>query len=98
MPLDVAKGHHTAFSRFKRNKVNCAVVPEPSERATGTMFRDGSWRPPLSAVICSSLQLVMFRVKIFAIVFGDRRRSRTGLPAASLRLYINDVPPATIGR
>jgi hypothetical protein len=79
------------------NAVNCALVPEPSERITGTILMGGSTRPPLSAVIAGSFHNVMTPVKIFANVGGDSRRFVTRLPFTS-RWYMNDVPPATIGR
>src|SRR5690349_16699550 len=98
MPLLVAHGHQMLFSRLSRKVVNCAVVPDPSERTTGVICRAGRARPPLSAVIAESFQFPIFFVKVFASVSGDRRRSRTCEPSAFLRLYMNDVPAATIGR
>jgi hypothetical protein len=40
---------------------------------------------------------VILPVKIFASVLPDSRRSRTRWPP-TVRLYMNEVPPATIGR
>lgn len=72
------------------------VGPEPSERTTGTIARVGSVSPGLSAWIAGSAQLVICWVKIRVIVSPDSRRFLTRwLPI--LRLYINAVPPATIG-
>ncbi len=76
--------------------MNWAVVPEPSDRTTGTILRAGSDRPGLSALIAGSLQLVITFVKILATVSPERRRFVTRRPPIS-RLYMNAVPPATIG-
>ena len=65
--------------------VNCAVVPEPSERTTGMIVRVGSLRPLLSFVIAGSFQLVILLVKILAIVSPDSRRFLDQL-AADLQL------------
>lgn len=56
----------------------------------------GSW-VPYSRVICASDHFGICRVKILEIVAPDRRMSRMVRPP-TLRLYMNDVPPATIGR
>jgi len=48
-------------------------------------------------VIAGSFQRVIWPVKILARVAPDRRRSVTRLPP-TVRLYMNDVPPATMGR
>src|SRR5262245_12211266 len=56
------------------NAVNCALVPEPSERVTGVMCMLGNLRPPLSAAMRASFQLVMTPVKMLAKVSGRRRR------------------------
>ena len=77
--------------------VNWAVVPEPSERTTGMIGSDGKARPLLSSVIAASFQLVIWLVKILAIVSPDSRRLRTSWPP-TLSWYVNEVPPATIGR
>ena len=58
---------------------------------------EGSAWPLLSAVIAGSFQLVIWLVKILAMVSPDSRRLRTSLPATSM-WYGNDVPPAAIGR
>ena len=50
----------------------------------------------LSAWMAGSFQLVMAPVKIFAMTSPDSRRFVTCLPAI-LRLYISEVPPATMG-
>ena len=64
--------------------VNCAVVPEPSERTTGMIGSDGNLRPLLSLVIAGSFQLVIWLVKIFASVSPESRRLRTSsLPILS---------------
>ena len=60
--------------------VNCAVVPEPSERTTGVIGSDGKARPLLSLVIAGSFQLVIWLVKILEIVSPDSRRLRTSWP------------------
>ena len=60
--------------------VNCAVVPEPSERTTGVIGSVGKARPLLSAVIAGSFQLVIWLVKILAIVSPESRRLRTSSP------------------
>ena len=78
------------------NAVNCAVVPEPSERTIGRIGRFGSWSCGLSAAIAGSFQFVMTPVKILAIVVGESRRFVTRWPLMS-RWYMNDVPPATSG-
>jgi hypothetical protein len=46
--------------------------------------------------MAGSFHLVMAPVKILVIVWPSRRRSVTCLPPI-FRLYMNDVPPATIG-
>jgi len=53
-------------------------------------------RPGLSFWICGSFQLVITPVKILLIVSPLNRRLVTRLPPI-FRLYMNDVPPATIG-
>ena len=64
--------------------VNCAVVPEPSERTTGVIGSDGNLRPLLSLVIAGSFQLVIWLVKILASVSPESRRLRTSsLPILS---------------
>ena len=78
------------------NAVSCAVVPDPSERTTGTMRRAGSVRPGLSALIAGSPQFVITPVKILVSVWPERRRLVTWC-VPILRLYMIDVPPATIG-
>src|SRR6478735_2991099 len=75
---------------------NCAVVPEPSERTTGTTLRAGSVMPGLSFLIAGSFQVLMTPVKILVTFSPDRRRFVICL-LPTLRLYMNDVPPATIG-
>lgn len=77
--------------------MNWAVAPEPSERTTGVIGSDGSACPLLSLVIAGSFQLVIWLVKIFAIVSPDSRRLVTFLPATRI-WYVNAVPPATTGR
>ena len=81
---------------FDIQRVNWAVDPEPSERTTGTIALFGMASPGLSAAIWGSFQLVIFPVKIFVIVSPPSRRLLTLLPPI-FRLYMNDVPPATIG-
>src|SRR5262249_34150691 len=78
------------------HNVNCAVVPEPSERTIGTMGRAGSATPGLSALIAGSSHLVMPSVKILVSTSPDSRRFVMRLPP-EVRLYMNEVPPATIG-
>src|SRR6478735_4422586 len=78
------------------NAVNCAVVPDPSERTIGRMGRFGRCNDGLSAAIAGSFQFLIPPVKIFAMVVGDTRRLVTSLPLIS-RWYMNDVPPATSG-
>ena len=64
--------------------VNWAVVPDPSDRTTGLIGSEGNLRPLLSLVIAGSFQLVIWPVKIFAIVSPERRRLRTSsLPTLS---------------
>ncbi|CAB4772163.1 unannotated protein [freshwater metagenome] len=72
------------------------MVPEPSERTTGTIRRDGMDKPGLSALIAGSFQDLITPVKILATVNPDNRKFVTRLPEI-VRLYIKDVPPATIG-
>jgi hypothetical protein len=62
---------------WSSHAVNCAVVPEPSERTTGTILVSGNERPLLSAVIASSAQVVILPVKILAIVSPESRRFLT---------------------
>ncbi len=76
--------------------MNCAVEPEPSDRVTGTIFLSGIASPGLSFWICGSFQLVITPVKILVTVSPPRRRFVTRLPPIT-RLYMNEVPPATIG-
>ena len=78
------------------NAVNCAVVPEPSERTMGRIGRFGSCSCLLSATMLGSFQFLMPPVKILAIVVGVSRRLVTCCPLMS-RWYMNDVPPATSG-
>jgi hypothetical protein len=75
--------------------VNCADVPEPSERTTGVIGRFGNWRPS-SRLTAASFQFVIFPVKIFAIVAPDYLMLVMRWPLTS-RWYMYDVPPATIG-
>ena len=75
---------------------NWAEVPEPSERTTGTIAIAGSASCGLSALIAGSSHLVIAPVKIFATVSPPSRRLVTFLPPIT-RLYMNEVPPATIG-
>ncbi len=76
--------------------VNWAVVPEPSERTTGMMSLSGISTPLLSSVIAGSFHLVIWPVKIFAMVSPESRRPSYGSPRTWM-LYMNAVPPATIG-
>jgi hypothetical protein len=48
------------------NAVNCAVVPEPSERTTGRIGRFGRWSCGLSAAMLGSFQFLITPVKILA--------------------------------
>jgi hypothetical protein len=59
------------------NAVNCADVPDPSERITGLMASDGKVFPGLSAAMSGWFQFVISAVKIFAAVVGDSWRSLT---------------------
>ena len=68
---------HTPGVLAAMNAVNCADVPEPSERMTGLMGRLGNDRPLLSLLIWGSFQFLILPVKIFATVSGDSRRSST---------------------
>ena len=77
--------------------MNCAVVPDPSERTTGTIRRAGRARLGLSRAMAGSFQVVIAPVKILAVFSPDSRRLVTSLPAI-FRLYMNEVPPATTGR
>lgn len=95
-PARAQYAFHSAGYWSASHVLNCAVVPDPSERTTGTILRAGSVRPGLSALIAGSLQMVIPPVKIRAMVSPDSRRFVTRwLPI--FRLYMNDVPPATIG-
>src|SRR5690242_13770807 len=76
--------------------LNCAVVPEPSERTIGRMGRLGSCNDRFSAAIAGSFQFVMPPVKIFATSVAVRRKFVTSWPLI-VRWYMNDVPPATSG-
>ena len=76
--------------------MNWAELPEPSERATTTIDLSGIARPGLSAAIAASFQLVIFPVNILVITSPLSRRFVTLFPAI-FRLYIKEVPPATIG-
>ena len=60
--------------------MNWAVVPEPSERMTGVIGSDGRAWPLLSLVIAGSFQLVIWLVKILAMVSPDSRRVLTSVP------------------
>ena len=73
-------------------------MPDPSERTTGVMAREGRALPPLSAAIFGSDQFLILPVKIWAIVSGDNCRLVMRFPVASSRLYMSAVPPATIGK
>ena len=81
---------------FDIQRVNWAVEPEPSDRTTGTIALSGIASPGLSAAICGSFQLVMTPVKIFVTVSPPSRRLVTFFPPI-LRLYMKEVPPATMG-
>jgi hypothetical protein len=78
--------------------VNWADVPDPSERTTGMIAWSGSASPGFSARIESSFHFFKLPVKILATVVPSSRNVVIGFPDASRRLYISDVPPATIGR
>ena len=56
------------------NAVNCAVVPDPSERTTTRIGMLGMCALGLSAAIAGSFQFVTTPVKIFASVSGDSWR------------------------
>jgi hypothetical protein len=53
-----------------RYSVKFSVVPESSERLTGVMAVSGSWASGLSAAIAGSFHVVIFWLKIFAMVAG----------------------------
>ena len=76
--------------------MNWADVPEPSDRTTGTIGVPGRASFGLSAAIAGSFHFVITPVKIFATLSPDSRRFVTRLPPMT-RLYMNEVPPATIG-
>ena len=78
------------------NAVNCAVVPDPSDRTTGRIGRSGRCSCGLSAARAGSFQFVITPVKTFVRFVGDNCRFVTRVPAMS-RWYMNDVPPATSG-
>jgi hypothetical protein len=97
LPGVVLGGPSTEIDRALVNSLlNCAVVPEPSLRTTGTILRAGRTSPGFSLLICGSAQLVMTPVKILVTVSPDRRRELTRFPPI-VRLYISAVPPATMG-
>ena len=60
--------------------VNCAVVPEPSDRTTGRIGRFGSWSCGLSLAMLGSSQFVITPVKIFVSSSGVSRRLVTSWP------------------
>src|SRR6478609_9017781 len=99
MPHGVARPARPQYSFHSPAKsvlihfVSWAVVPEPSERTTGTMRRAGSDSPGLCAAISGSAHDVIFPVKIFVSTSPDGRRLVTRL-VPIFRLYMNDVPPA----
>ena len=95
-PAFAQYGSQDVAYRLLSQVVNCAVVPEPSERTTGTMARAGRVRPGLSAAMAGSFQRVRVPVKMRATFSPDSRRFVTRRPPI-LRLYMNDVPPATMG-
>ena len=76
--------------------VNWADVPDPSERTTGTTRVAGMTRPGLSAWMAGSFHCVMTPVKIFATFSPLSRNDSTRCPPIR-RLYMNEVPPATMG-
>ena len=76
--------------------MNCAVEPEPSERTTGTMPLSGMASPGLSVAMAGSFHFVMAPVKILVMTSPLSRRLVTLFPPI-FRLYMNEVPPATIG-
>ena len=99
MPCARANGPHTSGTCLARYALNWAEVPGP----VGADHRRDGLRGQLArrrcrALIAGSDQSWMPPVKIKAMVRGERRRFVTSRPAASRRLYMSDVPPATIGR
>src|SRR5690606_39299917 len=60
-----------------RYSVKFSVVPDSSERFTGVIGVSGSCTPGFSAAIAGSFQVVICRLKTFAIVAGDIRREST---------------------
>src|SRR6478672_4560779 len=96
MPTFWQKAVHTAGDFAAMYAVNCAVVPEPSERITGRTARCGSGRPGLVTVTAGSSQNLMTPVKILATASPLRFSDVTRFPLMS-RWYMNEVPPATIG-
>ena len=93
---DVIPVFHRLEYCFDIQRVNWALVPEPSERTMGVMALSGIARAGLSAVMALSFQRVIWPRKIFVITSPESRRFVTRLPPI-LRLYMNEVPPATIG-
>src|SRR5712692_3772334 len=85
---------HSADVWLAMNAVNCAVVPDPSDRTTGRIGRLGSCNCGLSAARAGSFQFVITPVKTFVRFVGDSRRLVTRLPLIE-RWYMNVVPPAT---
>ena len=53
------------------------VVPDSSERCTGSIFVDGSLASGLSALMAASSQVVILPSKMAAMVLGARLRLST---------------------
>src|SRR5262250_1325434 len=73
-PARAQYASHRSACVLDSQVVSCAVVPEPSERTTGTIDRAGSASAGLSALMAASLHLVMTPVKILASTSPDSRR------------------------
>ena len=95
-PWHWQNGRHSDGYWLSIHVVNCAVVPDPSDRTTGMILVSGSLNPLLSAVISGSSQLVILPVKIF-----DDRLPRQPKAAVQLTADLEVVherrPPATTG-
>src|SRR6516225_10127237 len=87
---------HSAGNSWLRYLVNMAVVPDPSDGTTVVIGSDASLRPLLSRVMARLSQLVIWLVKILAMVSPESHRLVTRWPP-TLMLYGNAVPPPAIG-
>src|SRR6185436_14501190 len=96
-PQALANGFQIEPTDSWRYLVNWADVPDPSDLTTTRMGRFGSCALPSCRKRLSD-HVEILPVKINAMFAADSFRSRICSPLAVFRLYITEVPPATMGR